>query len=102
MALTKRKAAPVVDRLGDIREQIKALQVEEAQIKTQLGRLFDDRKIPIVDGDDWSVQRIVATRAGALDPQLIADALKITTDELGPFKKADVTVTTFKTTRLGH
>ena len=77
-----------VDRLADMRAQIKALTAEEKTLTAEVSRLIGDGTS--AGGDEYIATQSIAERKGSIDPKKLADA-GIDADAYR--KKGSVTVT---------
>lgn len=98
--VAKRQLAASVDRLGELRVELAALIREEKKLKERI-----DKAVASGDsfnGKHWSVTKTTKSRAGALDPAKVAAEIGVVEEELGPWRKPMVKVTTLTTTRLAE
>tara|TARA_R110000765_G_scaffold204734_2_gene309628 strand:- start:289 stop:576 length:288 start_codon:yes stop_codon:yes gene_type:complete len=85
-----------IDRLGEIREQIKELQAAEKDLKVKVQKSLNcaDRLL----GLEFLAVQSIAERKGSIDEKAVCE--KFGVENLDDFRKAPVTVITVKTTRI--
>jgi len=85
-----------IDRLGDIREQIKELQAQEKELKVAVQDALGcaDRLL----GLEFLAVQSIAERKGSIDEKAVAKAMGV--ENLDNFRKDPITVITIKTTRI--
>lgn len=86
-----------VDRLGETREQLKALQNDEKALKEEVGLMMgsDDS----LGGDEWVADQALSVRKGALDDAKIAAALCVDVEDLDQYRKKATAVVTIRVSR---
>lgn len=84
-----------VDRLAEVRQQIKALQETESLLKDEVSSLMGDENI--LEGDDYVATQAVSTRKGGLDDK----ALRRDGIDPDKYRKADVLVYSVRVVERG-
>jgi len=100
MAVAKKKLAPAVDQLGEIREKIAALVEEEKILKARVDAVFTGNTLSLISGNKFLGIRNESKRRGGLDEKKVAKGLGVLVEELAPWRKPDVDVVCIKTVRI--
>lgn len=82
----------MVDRLYDVRQQIKALTEEETDLKAKIS--VEMGSADSLGGDECIASQSLSERKGGFDEKKLAEALKTT--ELDQFRKPSTTVMSIK------
>ena len=85
----------IVDRLADVRAQIKELEVVEGELKARISTEMGSRDS--LGGDEFIAIQTLTKRKGSLDEKRICAALKV--DNLDAYRKPEVTVHSLKVER---
>lgn len=85
----------IVDRLADVRAQIKELGTVEDELKSRISAEMGSRDS--LGGDEFIAFQTLTTRKGSLDEARICAALGV--DNLDAYRKPDVAVHSLKVER---
>lgn len=76
-----------IDRLADVRDQIKALEAEEAKLKAEISALMGSADS--LGGDEYIARQSLQDRKGALDEKALCRKLNV--ENLDAYRKPSTT-----------